>query len=180
MTLIKQTDSRNTLFFCSTESRVSVITRYHWEGNNRRETNWSTASPNTLYLKTSGVDKNPFEIALVDRYESAVPVPGFLSSCVQIYYRLQRLINNPSLLSLFHLSSLFRAQASSGGNIGRVFVPWLALGEWSIQMCLLCPCGSDFWKSQDRLKPSDLSLNGLWVQGMTSKKWNGHWSSPRH
>lgn len=37
MTLIKQTDSRNTLFFCSTESRVSVITRYHWEGNNRRE-----------------------------------------------------------------------------------------------------------------------------------------------
>lgn len=180
MTLIKQTDSRNTLFFCSTESRVSVITRYHWEGNNRRETNWSTASPNTLYLKTAGVDKNPFEIALVDRYESAVPVPGFLSSCVQIYYRLQRLINNPSLLSLFHLSSLFRAQASSGGNIGRVFVPWLALGEWSIQMCLLCPCGSDFWKSQDRLKPSDLSLNGLWVQGMTSKKWNGHWSSPRH
>lgn len=59
---------------------------------------------------------------------SPVLVPGLLHSCVQIYYRVQRLINNPSLLSLFHLSPLFTAQASSGGNIGRVFVPWLALG----------------------------------------------------
>ena len=51
---------------------------------------------------------------------SPVPAPGFLLSCVEIYYRVQRLINNPSLLSLFHLSPLFTAQASSGGNIGSV------------------------------------------------------------
>lgn len=124
---------------------------------------------NTLYLKIAGADKNPFEIALVDRYELAL-LAWFLCSCVQIYFWLQRLINNPSLLLLFHLSPLFRAQASSGGNIGRVCVPWLALGERSIQMCLLCSCGSDFWKDQDRLKPSDHSLSGLWVQGMTLPK----------
>lgn len=37
-------------------------------------------------------------------------------------------------------------------------------------MCLLCPCVSDFWKGQGRLKPSDLSLNGLWVEGMVLPK----------
>ncbi len=49
-----------------------VITRYHREGNNRWETNWSATSSNSLYLKTAAVDKNPFDIALVDRYESCV------------------------------------------------------------------------------------------------------------
>lgn len=52
-------------------------------------------------------------------------MPGFLL-CAQIYYRLERLINNPPPLSVFHLSPLLRAQASSGGNIGSLFLDWLA------------------------------------------------------
>ncbi len=164
----KTTETHCSSLLQSTVKRFPVITTHHREGNNNLVYNLFQHS--VQYLKTAQADKNPFEIASVDRYESAVPAPEFLLPCVQIYYRLQRLINNPSLVSLFHLDPLFRAQASSGGNIGRVFVPWLAFGELSIQMCLLCPCGSDFWNSQDRLKPSDLPLNGFWVQGMTLPK----------
>jgi len=80
--------------------------------------------PKDCILKTAGVDKNPFEIALVDRYESCA-CPLILFLCVQIHYRLQRLINNPSLLSLssFQIrpeSALVRALVSSGGNIDSV------------------------------------------------------------
>ena len=64
----------------------SGLTHYytHYRSNNKGKTNQSAITSNTLYLKTAGVDKNPFVIALVDRYEMASLAPELLLSCALI------------------------------------------------------------------------------------------------
>lgn len=70
--------------------------------------------------------------------------------------------------SAFCLSS--HPSAESSGLIWREY--WqsvcslIGLREQSIQLCLLCRCGSNFWKDRGRPEPSDLCLNGLRVQGI--------------
>lgn len=154
-----------------------VITRSHREGNNRWEANCSTTYFNTLCLKTVALDKNPFQIAVVDMdgsnaYTWVSPV------CTDL---LQTAEVNQQSNSAFCLSS--QPSVESSGLIWREY--WqsvcslIGLREQSIQMCLLCPFGSNFEKDQDGLKPSDRSLNGLLVQGLLFHKQCAHWSSLR-
>lgn len=83
-------------------------------------------------------------------------------------YLLRTAERNQQSHSAFCLSS--RPSVESSGLIWREY--WqsvcslIGFREQSIQMCLLCPCGSNFWKGRGRPKPSDLCLNGLRVQGI--------------